>query len=520
MDGICLQGDRISNVTLCNTNEIKRPHRNSTNKYLHCEPISDSNRLFWKLPDLGQWTEKDCQSDREEFNEYEQKCVKRQKLKKYGKRRCYPRPYESFALTPNGFCDLSTSALMPYSSSPTTYMQCLPSSRRRYCGQWMSRPCFSGGIFNFMLQLCLSSSLGMGCPQSYIPVTQCSPTMACPGPSMCIQGSCCMSTTTVAMPTAMYPPQSPMITAPVGAPAQTFFPVMPSQQYGNVNLGITASMQGGLCPTGMPSLGPCNIAGCPTGSVCMSGACCPMSSPFGMFSYPQMGFPPPQLCLNGALPVSACFKGCPGGYICEQAGCCQAGMNPLSYGPMLPYMPGMVPGPLPPPFGANVGPLGNAGVVASVGTPPILPVRARPKEPQLCWNGEDPMGTCDGTMNTQPAGGTYDQLKTHPDCPEGYVCQNSSCCRAKLPACPEGGIALQECRAGCPSGYKCYKGGCCPTPSCPGGTRATQWCDVDSDCMPGQSCIQNVCCSDLLTKLKTTAFGPRLNLGRRARQTD
>ncbi|KRY13552.1 hypothetical protein T12_15442, partial [Trichinella patagoniensis] len=479
--GITLNKTNYSMIFgLCNTDQLKRSHYNDSTKYFECEP---------KIPDLGQWVEKPCRGDNEEFVENEQRCVKAPKRKKTGRGRCYPLPNEKFSQEENGLCDLSTAALRENPNSVSTYFKCMPSSRRRHCGFWGRRPCFSGGLFNILLQLCISPTGAFSnfttnqmlfykaktfletqyCPSPFVTLSPCaSMGGGCPSVSVCIQGYCCMQPTY---------PIAPMFGGPFGTLYNQMPPfgyppysnILPSVPSVNLVTSISTGTSGIYgCPNQMMYMGPCSQS-CGGGSVCISGSCCMDRNPM------IGGMIPPYYANNlaGCNPQLPCWKGCPPGMTCQAGLCCgislsTGGISGMPYFPPSTYFPSMgqpfgsIPYNLPPinPLSAT----GTASGLSPSGIPtfPFLPrfnQRTRLQQPHLCSSGELSVRTC-----------------------------------SELPVCPLGGLALTDCKSGCKANYACFKNGCCPLPNCPNGQLPIDWCSEDGKCPVNYVCVNRVCC--------------------------
>ncbi|KAL1244440.1 Uncharacterized protein TSPI_06139 [Trichinella spiralis] len=471
---------------LCNTDQLKRSHYNDSTKYFECEPYSKENQQAWKIPDLGQWVEKPCRGDNEEFVENEQRCVKAPKRKKTGRGRCYPLPNEKFSQEENGLCDLSTAALRENPNSVSTYFKCMPSSRRRHCGFWGRRPCFSGGLFNILLQLCISPTETQYCPSPFVTLSPCaSMGGGCPSVSVCIQGYCCMQPTY---------PIAPMLGGPYGTLYNQMPPfgyppysnILPSVPSVNLVTSISTGTSGVYgCPNQMMYMGPCSQS-CGGGSVCISGSCCMDRNPMigGMIS------PYYANNLAGCNPQLPCWKGCPPGMTCQAGLCCgislsTGGISGMPYFPPSTYFPSMgqpfgsIPYNLPPinPLSAT----GTASGLSPSGIPtfPFLPrfnQRTRLQQPHLCSSGELSVRTCSE------------------GCSENQQCENGYCCSVQLPVCPLGGLALTDCKSGCKANYACFKNGCCPLPNCPNGQLPIDWCSEDGKCPVNYVCVNRVCC--------------------------
>ncbi|KRY13553.1 hypothetical protein T12_15442, partial [Trichinella patagoniensis] len=461
---------------LCNTDQLKRSHYNDSTKYFECEPYSKENQQAWKIPDLGQWVEKPCRGDNEEFVENEQRCVKAPKRKKTGRGRCYPLPNEKFSQEENGLCDLSTAALRENPNSVSTYFKCMPSSRRRHCGFWGRRPCFSGGLFNILLQLCISPTGAFSnfttnqmlfykaktfletqyCPSPFVTLSPCaSMGGGCPSVSVCIQGYCCMQPTY---------PIAPMFGGPFGTLYNQMPPfgyppysnILPSVPSVNLVTSISTGTSGIYgCPNQMMYMGPCSQS-CGGGSVCISGSCCMDRNPM------IGGMIPPYYANNlaGCNPQLPCWKGCPPGMTCQAGLCCgislsTGGISGMPYFPPSTYFPSMGQ-----PFGS-----------IPYNLPPINPLSAT--------------GTASGLS---PSG-----IPTFPFLPR-FNQRTRLQQPLQLPVCPLGGLALTDCKSGCKANYACFKNGCCPLPNCPNGQLPIDWCSEDGKCPVNYVCVNRVCC--------------------------
>ncbi|KRY90077.1 hypothetical protein T4D_6449 [Trichinella pseudospiralis] len=485
--GITLNKTNYSMILgLCNTDQLRRSHYNDSTKYFECEPYSKENQQAWKIPDLGQWVEKPCRGDHEEFVENEQRCVKAPKRKKTGRGRCYPLPNEKFSQEENGLCDLSRAALRENPNSVSTYFKCMPSSRRRHCGFWSRRPCFSGGLFNVLLQLCISPTETQYCPSPFVTLSPCaSMGGGCPSVSVCIQGYCCMQ--------PMYP-ISPMLGGPIGAPYNPMPPfgyspysnIPPSVPSVNLVTSISTGTSGIYgCPNQMMYMGPCSQS-CGGGSVCISGSCCMDRNPMigGMIS------PYYASNLGACNPHLPCWKGCPPGMTCQAGMCCgitlpAGGVSGMPYFPPSIYFSSMGQ-----PFGSipyNLPPINPLSATATasglnpsgIPTFPFLPrfnQRTRLQQPHLCSSGELSMRACSE------------------GCSDNQQCENGYCCSVQLPVCPLGGLALTDCKSGCKANYACFKNGCCPLPNCPNGQLPVDWCSEDGKCPVNYVCLNKVCC--------------------------